>query len=419
MKPPLLLLSHRIPYPPDKGDKIRSYHLLRYLSEHYSVHLGTFIDDVNDLQYRSQVESFCVSTKFVQINPRWRRLFSLTAIFGNEPLSNRFYSSKCLQKWVNSCVRENRNIPVVLFSSTVAQFILNSEERSIGARIVDFVDIDSDKWKQFAERTRWPMSWIYDREYRYLRALELKIHDWADITYFVSNIEAKDFASLISTENASKVDFYCNGVDCEYFQESEQNENPFLDLDCKPIVFTGAMDYWPNVDAVVWFANKVLPQLRTLDPAFNLYIVGSSPSNAVLSLSSLQGVKVTGRVDDIRPYMQYSYVIVAPMRIARGVQNKVLEAMAMQKPIVLTEMALVGIDAHDREHVLVANSAEETIDSILWLNADRARSLGQNSLSVIENDFDWNINLKKLHERLIQEQSRFSKESLCSGLVEQ
>lgn len=404
-KPPLLLLCHRIPYPPDKGDKIRAFHLLQYLCEHYSVHLGTFIDDKNDLQYRSHIESLCTSVKFVEISPLWRRLFSLTALIGKQPLSNRFYFSKALQKWVNSILQKHSAIPVVAYSSTVAQFVMNSVEASTGSKIIDFVDIDSDKWRQFAERKRWPMSWIYNREFKSLQAFELKACEWADTSYFVSKREADDFSKLVPAQHAARVDYYSNGVDRAYFQESLQLSNPFDTSECKPIVFTGAMDYWPNADAVEWFAHKVLPRLREIDSEYTFYIVGSKPAKSVLKLKSLPGVVVTGRVEDIRPYVQYSYVAVAPMRIARGVQNKVLEAMSMKRPVVLTDMALEGINASDKAQVLVANEVEQFVECIVGLDAEQSDQLGLQARIVVEQDFDWTDNLSKLHKKLLLEQS--------------
>ena len=416
----MLLLCHRIPYPPDKGDKIRAYHLLQYLCEHYSVHLGTFIDDENDLQYRSHVEAMCDSCKFIEINPLLRRLFSVTALIGKQPLSNRFYFSYALQRWVNAVLGRSDAIPIVLYSSTVAQFVMKSSQNSEGSKIIDFVDIDSDKWRQFAQRKRWPMSWIYNREYKSLQAFEFKACEWADTSYFVSQREAEDFSSLVPDANVHRVDYYSNGVDRKYFQQSEQHANPFeLEEECKPIVFTGAMDYWPNADAVDWFVKNVMRKLREIDPAYSFYIVGSKPGKAVLKLQAQPGVVVTGRVPDVRPYLQYAHAVVAPMRIARGVQNKVLEAMSMQKPVVLTEMALEGINASDKEQVLIANEVEQYIECIVGLDAERSEQLGRQARMVIERDFDWNSNLSKLHKKLLVEQESMSEEHSSDQVVSQ
>ena len=215
----------------------------------------------------------------------------------------------------------------MVYSSAVAQYVLR-EDLPLEQRIIDFVDVDSDKWKQFASNKIWPLSAIYKREADKLLEYEQQTAEKFDYNLFVSDSEAELFRQLAPSV-AEKVTSYNNGVDSRYFSPTEELENPYRSA-VLPIVFTGAMDYWPNVDAVKYFARSVLPQVKLRHPEAEFYIVGNKPSAEVKELEQIPGVVVTGWVEDIRPYIKHASVAVAPMRIARGVQNKVLEAMAMR-----------------------------------------------------------------------------------------
>jgi sugar transferase (PEP-CTERM/EpsH1 system associated) len=191
------------------------------------------------------------------------------------------------------------------------------------------------------------------------------------------------------------VGFYNNGVNIDYFAPDETLPNPYASGE-KVLVFTGAMDYWPNIDAVTWFARDVFPQLRDRQPDLHFYIVGSSPAKAVDQLANLPGVTVTGRVEDVRPYLQHALAAVAPMRIARGVQNKVLEAMAMEKPVIVTGRGLEGIDADHGEHVLVAETAEDYVASLQEVLGGVCSGLGQRARQRISGHFNWDANLPEV-----------------------
>ena len=194
-KPHLLYLCHRIPYPPDKGDKIRSWHLLRYLVERYEVHLGTFIDDENDWQYVEFVKSMCADTCFIGLNPTMARIRSLTALPCNRPLTLDYYRSQQLVRWVAQYCEQFRNTPVIVFSSAVAQFAMNPLQ-GFSHRVIDFVDIDSDKWRQYAKSQQAPMRWVYQREAKKLFAAEKAICRAFDHSLFVSKKEADTFCDM-------------------------------------------------------------------------------------------------------------------------------------------------------------------------------------------------------------------------------
>ncbi len=388
----LLYLTHRIPYPPNKGDKIRSFHMLRHLSKRYRVHLGTFIDDEADWQHVDATRAFCGESHFARLNPSSGRLRSLSGLLTGKPLTLPYYHNADLQQWVNDLLTRRPIQRVLVFSSAMAQYVEQAEARR---RVIDFVDIDSDKWTQYAGSKRWPLSMIYRREGRLLLEYERKIASEFDASLFVSSDEAALFRKL-APESAEKTDFFSNGVDAEHFSPEQEYPNPYP-ADEQVMVFTGAMDYWPNVDAVRWFAEEVFPTVRAARPAARFYIVGSRPSETVRALADLPAVVVTGTVPDVRPYLAHASLAIAPLRIARGLQNKVLEAMSMEKAVVASPQAAEGIQAAQGTELEVADAPEQYAGKILGLLESEARTaMGRNARARILRDYDWDSSLAKL-----------------------
>lgn len=391
VKENLLLLVHRIPFPPNKGDKIRSYHLLKHLAKKYNVHLGTFIDDQNDLQHIDTVKIWCGECYFESLSPTMAKIGSMTAVLMNRPLSLDYYRSSKMQVWVDSTIKQQSIRKIVVFSSVMAQFV---ETKIESCRVIDFVDIDSDKWLQYASKKVWPMSWLYQREGRTLLAYERKITKICDASLFVSQAESDLFKTL-APESTNKIGFFNNGVDTDYFSPDIRHENPYSN-DNQIIVFTGAMDYWPNVDAVQWFAEKVFPEVRKIHPHTMFYIVGARPSEQVIQLSSLPGIKVTGSVPDVRPYLAHANIAVAPLRIARGIQNKVLEAMAMAKTVVVSEQALEGIDAYPDSELLLATDGQQFVNLISQELNQKSEYIGIAARKKVIARYNWDSNLEKV-----------------------
>lgn len=340
----LLFLAHRIPFPPNKGDKIRSYHLLRHLARRHQVFLGSFVDDPHDWQYQAQVEGLCREVFLRPLNPRQAKLRSARGLLTGEALSLPYYRDGELQAWVDRTMTREGIDHAIIYCSSMAQYLDHARYRDC-RRLVDLVDVDSDKWRQYADNQRGPMAYIYRREARKLLEFERGIARRFDATLLVSEAEAALFKRL-APESAARIGHYDNGVDTEYFNPAESYENPYP-AGGPVAVFTGAMDYWANVEAVTWFAESVFPRVRALQPDARFFIVGSKPSDAVMALSRLPGITVTGRVPDVRPFLQHARLAVAPLRIARGIQNKVLEALAMAKPVVSTPAAAEGLQAAD------------------------------------------------------------------------
>ncbi len=391
----LLLLVHRIPYPPNKGDKIRSYHLLRHLAEHYQVHLGSFVDDEDDWQHAPTVEKLCASAHLARLHPLRARVRSLGALLANRSLSLDYYHDKGMASWVEQTVRTHGIERIMIFSSAMAQY---AEAYPQARRVVDFVDVDSDKWRQYADKKSWPMSWLYRHEARQLLAYERKVARECDASLFVSSPEADLFRQL-APESDARIGWFSNGVDTEYFSPERAYPSPYAAGE-RALVFTGAMDYWPNIDAVQWFAAEVLPQILARHPDARFYIVGSRPAPAVQALAQQAGVVVTGTVPDVRPYIAHGEVAVAPLRIARGIQNKVLEAMAMGRPVVVSPQALEGIDADIGREVLLAADAAAFAATVMALLRQPDASVGAAARTNVQRHYSWSSKLARIEEKL-------------------
>lgn len=385
VRPPLLFLCHRIPYPPNKGDKIRAFHLLRHLARHFRVHLATFVDDPADWSHTATVEALCETADFFPLSSTRARMRSVSALATGEPLTVPYYRDRGLAKRVASIVDRYDIDHAMVYSAAMAQYL--PEGADFHRRVLDFVDVDSNKWLQYSARKRWPWSWVYRRESHRLLSYEITLAGEFDAGLFVSSAEADLFRSL-APEVACRIGHYDNGVDASFFSPGPDHACPFSG-DVRPIVFTGAMDYWPNVDAVRWFTDEVFPEMQRVDARVRFYIVGTNPTPEVQALAKRDGVHVTGRVPDVRPYLEHALAAVAPMRVARGVQNKVLEAMAMARPVLLTARGLEGIDACDGEHVLLGETADDYASHLEGLLGDRYGNIGARARALVRSRFAW------------------------------
>jgi sugar transferase (PEP-CTERM/EpsH1 system associated) len=387
----LLYLVHRIPYPPNKGDKIRSFHFLKALAEKYEIYLGTFIDDPDDWQYVDALKSYCKDSFCVDLQPKWAKLISLSGFLSNEALSLPYYRNQALQTWVDSVIETHDIQQAMIFSSPMAQYLVNHPQVDL---VADYVDVDSDKWLQYAKSKRWPASWVYQRESQKLLDYEIDMANRAKSTLFVSEQESQLFKQLAPSVS-EKIDYVNNGVDTVFFDPSLTYESPFAQAEMA-IVFTGAMDYWANVDAVIWFAQEVFPLVKQQCADARFYIVGSKPTKQVLQLAEAdESIIVTGRVEDVRHYVANAAVVIAPLRIARGIQNKVLEAMAMAKPVVVTPAAMEGIAVTENIQIAVAAEpskfAEQVVNYLHALN-----TIVLENRYYVQAEFSWQQNGKRL-----------------------
>ncbi|WP_068808282.1 TIGR03087 family PEP-CTERM/XrtA system glycosyltransferase [Thauera phenolivorans] len=396
VRPPILYLVHRIPYPPNKGDKVRSFNILRQLARHHRVFLGTFVDHPDDRVHVERLKAWCEDVCAIELNPRLKRVASLSALLGSEALSLPYYRDARLAEWVRTTVNRERIAQAVAFSGPMAQYLAPLRlERAI----VDFCDVDSAKWSQYAADRPWPLSWLYRREGARLLAFERAAASRADSSLFVTEAEA-DLFRRAAPEAGDGIRVMQNGVDADYFAPGAGFDSPYPAG--RPVVlFTGAMDYWPNIDAVSWFAKDILPSIRARLGDVRFWIVGMNPAPAVLDLAG-EAVTVTGTVPDVRPYLAHADVVVAPLRIARGIQNKVLEAMAMARPVVLSAAPAVGLAAQDGRECVVAEGEEAFANGVVRLLGDGLwrQHMGQLARDCVLKNYSWQAHLGLLDELL-------------------
>ncbi|MGN7161338.1 TIGR03087 family PEP-CTERM/XrtA system glycosyltransferase [Sphingomonas sp. SAFR-052] len=369
----ILLLTHRVPYPPNRGDKVRSHHVMRHLSTLGRVHLAAFADDPRDLGHDAALSQWCASTVVVP-RTKGNARAAVEALVSGRPVSMTAFDHEAMRAAVAGLLGERRYDAIYVYSGQMAQY-LPADARFV----MDFVDLDSAKFSGYAADARGPMRWMLRREARLLGAFERAVAARAQATLFVSAAEAALFGG-----QAQAVE---NGIDTGYFDPTAvvpvETAGPL-------IVFTGQMDYRPNVDAVRWFVKEVLP-----DVPGRFAIVGRSPTAAVRALAG-ERVIVTGEVADVRGSIAAADVVVAPLLLARGVQNKVLEAMAMARPVVASTAAAEGID-HGGS-IRVAGDAGAFASEIRGLLDDpaTASALGQAARARTIARYGWDARLAPL-----------------------
>jgi sugar transferase (PEP-CTERM/EpsH1 system associated) len=390
----LLFLAHRIPYPPDKGDKIRSWNFLAHLARRYRVHLGCFIDDPRDWQFTDVLRGICQETCFVPLDPRLARMRSLRALLDGRPLTLAYYLDKQLMKWVDAIVARPALTRAFAYCSAMAQYLPN-DGRGPTRRIADIVDVDSEKWRELSQHMHQPKRWLFNRESARLRQVEQQIAAAFDATIVATSAEMTLLRESIPAAH-DRVVHVTNGVDCEYFSPERAYENPY-GAGVTALAFIGAMDYWPNIDAVTHFARDILPRIRLRISDARFFIVGSNPSREVLALAEGPDVVVTGRVPDVRPFVAHARIIVAPLRIARGVQNKVLEGMAMARPVVCSPSALAGISATPNDEVFCADGSDDFAHAVcIAATTDEGTAVGRRARRRILADYGWPASLRRL-----------------------
>ncbi len=388
----LLFLVHRIPYPPNKGDKIRSFHELRALVERgHEVHLLAFADDLNDLNYQVDLARMCASVGIVPLRRVWAGARALVNLAGARPLSLGYFASLKMRRMVERAISDNDFDAIFVYSSTMAQYA----PRELASRtVVDMVDVDSEKWRSYAGRANPLMSRLYSLEWERLRAYEYEIVTRYANTVVTTGREADLLDRLDEFTRRARLRIISNGVDLDYFQPSTQAP----DITSPRLVFIGAMNYFANVEGAMYFAEEIFPLIRSRESRAKFSIVGANPTSVVKKLAQHPGVSVTGFVPDIRPYLRDAAVCVVPLRVARGVQNKVLEAMAAGKAVIATPEAVAGLRVVDGERLMVASSPERFADAVLEVIRDKSlrERLETRARRFVESEHDWKPLLKKL-----------------------
>jgi polysaccharide biosynthesis protein PslH len=383
----IFFLCQRVPFPPDRGDKITTYHELTHLNRHHEVHVFCLADGQEDLANVAGAREHAASVTAVLASPRETKLRALRGLLTGEPLSVVGYRFGALQAAVDRAMREIQPDLVWVFSANMAQYVVHHAV----PRVIQFADLDSLKWSQYADKAHGVMRWVYAREHRTLLAHERALAAGAARSVVCTENERRDFRQQIP---GAPVEILANGVDLAYFSPSGHAKVP------RQMVFTGVMDYLPNVDAVTWFAHEVLPLVRRAVPQASFVICGSRPNAEVQALAALPGVSVTGRVPDVRPFVESSEVFVGPLRIARGVQNKVLEALALRVPCVTTRKVLAGTELAEGEGILAADDAQGFADHVVRLLQDAVlrEQQAQRGREAVSRRYDWNAQFAVLDD---------------------
>ncbi|MDY0131708.1 MAG: TIGR03087 family PEP-CTERM/XrtA system glycosyltransferase [Desulforegulaceae bacterium] len=396
MKKNILFLAHRIPYPPNKGDKIRSFNEIKFLSKDNKVDLIAFVDDPKDYGYNRELKKYCNKVKIIKLNKIISKITGLIFFILGKSISEGYFFNFKYKKSLGVFLKENKYDKIICFSSVMGQYLIDEKLEKIEL-IMDFCDLDSDKWIQYSKSFKFPLNLVFEKEAKRVLALEKKINKKFNSSIFISVSEAKLFKKYYP--DAKKIKIVPNGVDYKYFDKDKVK--PFKKpADTIRIMFSGAMDYYPNIEAVEWFAQDIFPKIRKEISNVEFMIVGRNPEKKVRQLEKIKGIKVTGFVDDIRIYYKSADICVAPLLIARGVQNKVLEAMAMAKPVVATSNAIEGIDLEINKDCHLADSAEKFAELVVNLikNKDLREMLGTNARNYITSNHNWDFNLKSLIE---------------------
>ena len=376
----ILFLAHRVPYPPDRGDKIRGFNILKHLAGRHRVHLVAFAEQPTDLKAKTGLNPYTASRTLI-----WRRkgrvAATLQALIQRKPASLTAFANAQLAQAVQGLMGSRQIDAIYVFSSQMAQYV---PERGRARVLLDFVDVDSAKFAAYAEARRGPMRWLYAREARLLLAADRAAARRADASLFVSEAEAALFRNLSGADNVHAIE---NGIDTLTYDPDAR----FLRVDSpgRLIVFTGQMDYPPNVEAVRWFAEAILPHVRVRFPDVRFAIVGRAPTAEVQALGREPGVIVTGAVPDVRGWIAAAAVVVAPLKLARGIQNKVLEAMAMARPVVASTAAAEGIDHQGT--LRVGATVGDIADAVNALLADpvAAEALGAAARRLVIERYGW------------------------------
>jgi hypothetical protein len=383
----VLYLCHRLPFPPKRGGKIRPFNMIRHLhARGAEVWVASLARSEVELEEGQGLRAHCHALLAETIGPAAAVAQMLVRLPTREPSSMGYFYSAKLRRRVLATLAERRFDLILVHCSSVAPYV--TAVRDI-PKILDFGDMDSQKWLEYAQYQRAPLRFGYALEGYKLERAERRLADAFDLCTCTTQGELESLRSLGSQ---TRSDWFPNGVDASHFAPSAGM------IDYDRICFVGRMDYYPNQQAVEEFCNQVWPMVRDRRPSAQFLIVGADPPAHIRRLGELPGVTVTGSVADVRPYLAQSALTVAPLRIARGTQNKILESMAMGIPVVASSRAAAGVDAVPGEHLLTADTPGELRDAALRLMTDpaeRMRLSERGRLRVLSNH-DWAASMRRL-----------------------
>lgn len=385
----ILMLTPRLPFPPNRGDKIRSFAQLRYLARRHNLWCATLLEPDDDPYALPLLRHYCADLATIPVAGRARLARALTATAAGRTFTEGYFASAPLERLLDSWTKKVHFDAVLAFSGAMAPY---AAAVPAARKILDLVDADSAKWDQYAACAHWPMRSVYRTEARRLHNRQL---DWLNVFDATIVINSRESAVLTTQTRCPRLHVIPNGI------ELPADPPPVDQTD--PIVgFVGVMSYPPNVDAVLWFTDSVWPTVRRSLPHARLVIVGARPTRKVRRLARLPGVTVTGSVPSTQPYLADFRVCIAPLRIARGLQNKMLEALAAGRPIVATTQAAAGIEPCPAPGVLLADQSEPFAQQLLKLlhQPELARQLGREGRIFVTERYRWDDHLARLEQLL-------------------
>jgi sugar transferase (PEP-CTERM/EpsH1 system associated) len=388
MKPlKILYLCHRFPYPGNDGSRVRSLHIIKHFKNSgHQVSVASLVRSDEEAVAGKPLAELCDRVIMARVNETVQNLRMAAYLFCPTPSSMAYFHSKILAQHIDEEIQTNRPDLIYVHCSSVAPYVADIDI----PKIMDFVDIDSAKWLIYAKFKSFPISLGYWYEGIKLRRAEKSLAQRFDISTCITQTELD---TLIDYGLNIDGDWFPNGVDFEFFCPSQQP-----DYDANTISFIGRMDYYPNIEAMLRFCEHIFPLIQQRNPNASMVIVGANPAPEIIALREIDGMTVTGTVDDVRTYVRNSAVMVAPLKIARGTQNKILEAMAMGVPVVCSDIAARGVNAVDGQHILVANSDQHCADQILSLlnNPDQRLQLSRAGRELIVNNYSWEKAMQRL-----------------------
>ncbi len=392
----ILFLAHRVPFPPDRGDRIRSHHLLKALAPIAPVHVGCFGEEsrrgnrLGEGALAQLAASHCIAARTKPM-----ALAGIEAVLSGKPVSLTAFHSRKLEAWVRDTIAARNIAAIVVFSGQMGQYI---PADFAGRVVIDLCDVDSAKFASYAQNGE--RVWLNTREARLLAIEEERLEHRADTTLLISEAEARLFRSRIADRASVNVQVVGNGIDAAFFDPAATNPHPIIaGLPGPHFNFTGQMDYRPNEQAALWVIETLMPRLRARFPTAMFHVVGRNPTGKLMAYHGTPGVQVWGEVPDVRPFIASADAVLAPLLIARGVQNKVLEAMAMARPVVLTPDAATGIAAQDGAQWLISPPDPEAMAAriaVLLADPDAAFALGNAARQFVLDHHGWDAMLAPL-----------------------
>ncbi|WP_249025659.1 TIGR03087 family PEP-CTERM/XrtA system glycosyltransferase [Erythrobacter sanguineus] len=394
----ILFLTHRVPFPPDRGDRIRAHHLLKALARMGPVHVGCFAESAGERAGEADLArltaSYCIAPRTKPLP-----LAGVEAVVAGKPVSLTAFHSRKLESWVRKCLVDYDMSAIVVFSGQMGQYVPDD----FGGRVViDLCDVDSAKFASYADAGE--RAWLNRREARLLTREEERLGQRADATLLISEAEAALYRAHLTNPAQVNVQVIGNGINAAFFDPADAAPQPLItSLPGPHFVFTGQMDYRPNEQAALWVIEKLVPKLRQRYSTALFHVVGRNPTARLMARHGLPGVQVWGEVPDVRPFLAAADVVLAPLMIARGVQNKVLEAMAMARPVVLTGDAATGIAAEDGVHWRISPPDAEAMCAMLeplLASPDGRRRMGIAARRFVLDQHGWEAMLAPLGDLL-------------------